>query len=44
MKKFEILADMTCDLGREFTEKYNIRLLPGHLKFPGDTEMPAFVE
>ena len=44
MKKFEILADMTCDLGREFTEKYNIRLLPGHLKFPGDKEMPAFVE
>ncbi len=44
MKKFEILADMTCDLGREFTEKYNIRLLPGHLKFPGDTEMHAFVE
>ena len=44
MKKFEILADMTCDLGREFTEKYNIRLLPGHLKLPGDTEMPAFVE
>ncbi|MBQ1503620.1 MAG: DegV family protein [Clostridia bacterium] len=44
MKKFEILADMTCDLGREFTEKYNIRLLPGHLKFPGGEELPAFVE
>ncbi len=44
MKKFEILADMTCDLGREFTEKYDLRLLPGHLKFPGDVEMPAFVE
>ncbi|MBR7033773.1 MAG: DegV family protein [Clostridia bacterium] len=44
MKKFEILADMTCDLGREFTEKYDLRLLPGHLKFPGDVEMTAFVE
>ena len=44
MKKFEILADMNCDLGREFTEKYNIRLLPGHLKFPGGEELPAFVE
>ena len=44
MKNFEILADMNCDLGREFTERYDIRLLPGHLKFPGDVEMPAFVE
>ena len=44
MKKFEILAYRTCDLGREFTEKYNIRLLPGHLKFPGGEELPAFVE
>ena len=44
MKQFEILADMNCDLGREFTEQYDIRLLPGHLKFPGDVEMPAFVE
>ncbi|MBQ6263417.1 MAG: DegV family protein [Clostridia bacterium] len=44
MKNFEILADMNCDLGREFTEKYDLRLLPGHLKFPGDEEMPAFVE
>ena len=44
MKKFEILADMNCDLGREFTDKYGIRLLPGHLKFPDDKDMPAFVE
>ncbi len=44
MKRFEILADMNCDLGREFTEKYDIRLLPGHLNFPGNEEMPAFVE
>ena len=44
MIKFEILADMNCDLGREFTEKYDLRLLPGHLKFPGGEELPAFVE
>ena len=43
MINFEILADMNCDLGRDFTDKYGLKLLPGHLKFPGDVEMPAFV-
>ena len=31
-----IITDSTCDLSRELIEKYNIRVIPLHVSFPGD--------
>ena len=34
MKEYVIMADSTCDLPKEFREKYNITVLPGHVHTP----------
>ncbi len=38
MKNYEIMADATCDLTEELLQKYNIRVIPGHLRLPDKTE------
>ena len=38
MKTYEILADSTCDLTEELLQKYDIRLVAGHLRLPDKTE------
>ena len=32
----KIITDSTCDLSKELIEKYNIRVIPLHVSFPGD--------
>lgn len=44
MKKFAILADATCDLTKELAEQYDIITVPGHLVFPGNKEITAFLD
>lgn len=44
MSKFVIMADATCDLTKELTEKYDIITVPGHLVFPGSLEIRAFLD
>lgn len=34
MEKFVIIADSTCDLTAEFREKYDIKVIFGHLVLP----------
>ncbi len=41
MRKFAILADVTCDLGEELQKQYDIRVLPGHVVLPDKTEIPS---
>lgn len=36
MAKITILTDSTCDLTKELIEKYNIRVIPLHVSFPGE--------
>ncbi len=38
MKDYVIMADSTCDLTREFREKYGIRVLAGHVNAPDGKE------
>lgn len=44
MSKFVIMADATCDLTKELAEKYDIITVPGHLVFPGNLEIRAFLD
>ena len=44
MEKFVIVADSTCDLTAEFREKYDIKVIFGHLVLPGNTEMISFLD
>ena len=44
MKQFVILADATCDLGEDFQEKYDIRVIPGHITLPDKTEVPSILK
>lgn len=37
-KKFEILADVTCDLSKNFQEKYDIEVIMGHYTTPDGVE------
>ena len=43
MSKFAIIADGTCDLTEELAEKHDIITVPGHLVFPENTEIRAFL-
>ena len=38
MKKYEIIADATCDLEKALQEKADIRIVPGHIRYPDGTE------
>ena len=44
MKQFKIMADATCDLTKELSEKYDIITIPGHLVFPDNKEVRAFLD
>lgn len=44
MKEFKIMADATCDLTKELSEKYGIITIPGHLVFPEGKELKAFLD
>lgn len=44
MGKYVIMADTTCDLPEEFQRQYDIKILPGHLVFPGKQDIPAFLK
>ena len=37
-KKFVILADVTCDISKEFRKEYDIELIPGHFTMPDGKE------
>ena len=37
-KKFAILADVTCDISKEFRKEYDIELIPGHFTTPDGKE------
>ena len=37
-KKFVILADVTCDISKEFRKEYDIELIPGHFSTPDGKE------
>lgn len=42
MRQFDILADTGCDLTEALQQKYDIRLIPGHLRLPGGSEALAY--
>lgn len=44
MRPYAIIADATCDLKAEFRERYDIRIVPGHIKLPDGTEREAPLE
>ncbi|WP_407386230.1 DegV family protein [Ruminococcus sp.] len=44
MKDFVILADAGCDLSAAFQEKYDIKVILGHLVLPGKGDVPAFMK
>ena len=43
MSYFAIIADAGCDLSEEFQQQYDIRIVNGHLIFPGGVEMLSFL-
>lgn len=42
MKPFDILADSSCDLTEAFQQKYDIRVIPGHLRLPDHSEVLTY--
>ncbi len=47
MSNFAIVADATCDLDEQFQKKYDVRVIPGHLRLPDGNEisiMPGWVD
>ena len=44
MSYFAIIADAGCDLSEEFQQQYDIRIVNGHLIFPGGVEMLSFLK
>lgn len=44
MNDFILMADAGCDLSAEFQEKYDIKLINGHLVLPGKGDVPAFMK
>lgn len=44
MNKFAILADVTCDLGKELREEYEVEFVNGHFTTPDGKEHPSYLE
>ena len=44
MDKYVIITDTTSDLRKEYQEKYDIKVINGHIICPDKTEIPAFLE
>ncbi len=42
MKEFKILADCSCDLEQNICSDLNITLIPGHIRLPDGSEVPAY--
>ena len=41
MKRFEIIADATCDLDEALWKEADVRIVPGHVRYPDGSEKPA---
>ena len=41
MKKFAILADVTCDLNEQFQQEYDIHVVQGHIALPDGSEIQS---
>ena len=39
MSKFAIIADTNCDLKEEFQKEYDVRVVPGHVVYPGKKDV-----
>lgn len=44
MNDYILMADAGCDLSAEFQEKYDIKIIDGHLVLPGKGDVPTFME
>lgn len=44
MSEFILMADAGCDLSAEFQEKYDIKVINGHLVLPGKGDVPTFMK
>lgn len=47
MSKFVIIADTNCDLKEEFQKEYDVRVVPGHVVYPGKRDvlsLPGWTE
>ena len=44
MSNFVIMADASCDLAENYVKEYDIELMPGHMKVPGEEEITFFVD
>ena len=44
MQDFILMADAGCDLSAEFQQKYDIKVINGHLVLPGKGDVPSFME
>ncbi|MDE6411897.1 MAG: DegV family protein [Clostridia bacterium] len=44
MKKFAILADVTCDLGKELRAQYDVEFVNGHFTTPDGKEHASYLE
>ena len=43
MKRFEILADVMCDLNEDFQKEYDVKIMHGHIVMPDKTDIPTFL-
>lgn len=44
MNDYIIMADAGCDLSAEFQEKYDVKVINGHLVLPGKGDVPSFMK
>ena len=44
MREFEIIADATCDLEEALQKKYNVKIVPGHVRYPDGSEKASVPE
>ena len=44
MNDFILMADAGCDLSAEFQQKYDVKIIDGHLVLPGKGDVPTFME
>lgn len=44
MREFEIIADATCDLEEALQKKFNVKIVPGHVRYPDGSDRPSLPE
>ena len=42
MRVYDIISDAGCDLTEDLQQKYNIRVVPGHMRIPDGSEVQTF--